>query len=687
MSINTRTNSSSGASAAAIILALWALGGLVVWLVLGWVWTTDDLGPIVPPGIDPTWPVEQLRAVGAFLALNLAAFGWGALVLSLLRVPRPAPPIIRLAVALSIGHIVVAALTFCAGIVHLLPWGLLILAVGFVGVGLEWKTRRPCNCARPSAWTIAWLVLAAIPLLISFLAALAPVVESDGLRYHLFGPQEYLKAGAIVALPYHAFTNLPFQTNMLFMAAMSFGGERAAQLMHWTYLPLIMIFGGALADRLSRALGRKYSPVPAGVLAGLAPVMTVIAGWPFVDLSTAAFLLAATWALCPGSLRRQDHRLVVSGLFAGAAIGTKLTAIVPATFLGLVVLGILVTRPRKPWRLALFVLPIALVPSPWFVKSAVIHHNPVYPAGYGVFGGPEWDADTDAFYKAKAAEKGFGKGPMDLVRSPWDITTAWKATPERPGFEDQNPGPMGLALLPAALVALGIGIWRRRTSIAVWLIGTQLIGGWLFWFATYQSVRFLLVPLALIAVAGSVALMILGDRFRPLMQSLLLALGISAAAWQGTYILAVAPTRPAVAGIGLVDEESFLSAVLNFYDAVAWLNVEAEPGEKVYYIGEHRGLYAEYPAILSDWFDKPRVLVDIRTTPNNDAMLAQWREEGVRYVLFNFAELRMYEQAYFRPRFTDAEWTRYEDLIHRLMQGVVFSPRDNVFVIDLKAVQ
>ena len=56
-----------------------------------------------------------------------------------------------------------------------------------------------------------------------------------------------LKAGGIVHLPWHAFTNLPFQQHMLYVPGIWLGGMRTPQLIHWAHLPMIMIFAGAIA--------------------------------------------------------------------------------------------------------------------------------------------------------------------------------------------------------------------------------------------------------------------------------------------------------------------------------------------------------------------------------------------------------------------------------------------------------
>jgi hypothetical protein len=238
---------------------------------------------------------------------------------------------------------------------------------------------------------------------------------------------------------------------------------------------------------------------------------------------------------------------------------------------------------------------------------------------------------------------------------------------------------------------LGWGLLRRRRSPVVWLFVLHVLAGWVAWFYTYQSVRFLLPQLGLGAVAGIAAIAFVARRrraFRVAAAPIVFLLAVAGIAWHLSYSLAMNYKRPLAGALGIVPGEIYLSNNLNFYDAVEWLNLEVEEGESVFYIGEHRGLYAKYPAVYSDWFDVPRVLVDIRATDTNDELLRYWRELGVRYVLWNYDELGRYEWNAFEPRFTRKEWQRFLDLRQRLLarRALVISPRKDVFVIDLELV-
>ena len=158
--------------------------------------------------------------------------------------------------------------------------------------------------------------------------------------------------------------------------------------------------------------------------------------------------------------------------------------------------------------------------------------------------------------------------------------------------------------------------------------------------------------------------------------------GIVSVAWLPTYLLA--STRVLQTAVGLHSEDVFINSRFPTYSVIQWLNNNTQQNEPVFYIGEFRAAHADhFKPIASDWFDTPRVLVEIRATKNNDALLALWREQGIRYVLMNLKELGFYEAVYFHPRFTDEEWKRFVALRASLLQRVVYDNSDGIFVASI----
>jgi hypothetical protein len=608
---------------------------LIAWCLLGWGlrWELPVLS------FEPSFNLEAALALPAALlsCVGLAAIGGlllGGQVTAL-------GGWSRLALQFLLGGAAVGAIGSWLG--FFLIGAPILPAIGFVTFMRVLRSRG----AMPSLPEHRFLILLAALMI---LAALAPSVESDGLRYHLAAPQEWFRNGRFALLPLNANSNLPAHLGIL--ATLSGVGTLGVsyQLLNVVHTLAATLMVAAIVRLLASDAPPWASPL-ASLLFLSAPVVMAVGAWPFADLASVAYLLAASYLL---AAREGSWRV---GLLLGAAVATKLSALPQAGLLGLIALAML------PWRnhLPLIVAGTAVV-GPWFLKSWLYHANPLYPLAYGVFGGPEWSAENAQFYAEKAAEKGLGRGALALLLSPWNVTTRWQA------FEAHNPGPALLGLLLPALFVKG-----RTALTAVGLLALS----WLVWFFTYQSVRFLLYPLALIVVLGTAGLAsVLRSR------AILWALVIASALWGFQYRLATTPTFQAA--LGFIGRDPWISARFNGYPATRFLQSEVEQNEPVYYIGEHRPAYAgKYRPVSSDWFDTPRILLDIRLTTTNEELLTQLRAGGVRFILLNQAELGLYEALYFRPRFTDTEWLRFTALREYLAQHILFEVAPQVFVIRL----
>lgn len=693
---------------AAALVVSWGLAALLLWVWRGWrFW--EPAGPVIPPGFPFELPAAQLRAALGGLLAFAVWLGWGRIAERAMDIELPGG-LGAMVLRGMVGSACTGLLALGVGLVGLLPWGLLVLLVGLVGWRGMPLPRREGLADVPRVAGGLWLAA----VVLAGIVGLAPVAESDGLRYHVFGPQEYLKAGRVSALPHQALTNLPSLLQMNFMAAIPLGGLRVT---HWLHGFFLCGLGASifLLARLgaTRAGGANPSRTAswAAAAGALAPVTVVLAGWPFVDLAATAFLVASVWAVSPGSMESRRSQVVLGGFLAGCAVAAKMSVLPVVALVGAVVLVAEVKRRRVALAL-LFGVVCWLPPAPWIAKNLLAHGNPVYPAASGIFPSEEWPEDTAGFYAEKTREKGIGRSPLDFLLSPLDVTVRWQGNlgsdpllyrawvegslygslGERlwsgvsPGFEDHNPGPGWLVLLPLALAGL-VACRRRQEPELGGLLAVLFLGSWVTWFLTYQSVRFLLPAFAGLAVAAGVGASWLGggNMWRERLLALLFAACATAGVlWAGWYNLAVKGNKPVAAAIGFLPQDAFLTASFNAYPAVAYLNARASGAGGVFYIGEHRGLYAEYPATLSDWFDVPRILVAIRGSDTNGAMVDAWAEDGIRFILYNAAELAMYERVYFRPRFSPAEWVRFESLRAAFPAAVAEEPAPGVFVIDVE---
>lgn len=648
------------------LLLAWCAGVAVVWLALGWQLEGAPWGGAVLAA----WPWRgALAAAGGLVTMALAAalglgvgrrLGWW----------RPGPwGTAEWALAMLVGFVVWGIVGGLMGLLVVGPLVLVMLVVlvaALLGRG-AWPPRW-----RGGAPSVAWWIAGAA-LAMAGLAALAPAVQSDGLRYHLAAPQEWLRAGRMVVIPYSANSNMPALQGLLAATLGDFELGRRFQLLSWAGYAGLLLAGGGAGGAMARWMGAPRGAGAAAAVALLAsiPAMAILAAWPFSDVLAVALVVGAVWAALPGGPVMAGRRLPAVALLLGGALATKISLLPIA---GLVAMWALTLQPR---RRALGQLPLCLalgllVLMPWLAKSLLHHGNPVYPLAWGLLGGPEWSAANEEFYRAKLLEKGVPRTAGYLLATPWLAMRYWAS------FEGFNAGPMVLMGLPLAVAA--VAVCRRR--VALGLVGVAALG-WVVWFHTYQSTRFLLPVLALLAVGGgalvAAAAARAGGPWPRAARIVLAAVALAGAAWAPAYHL----TRTHIyrVALGAVDDAVFITRELNSYPAIQWLASETSRNEPVLYIGEHRIAYSRhFLPIASDWFDTPRILVELRATKNNEELAARWRDRGVRFVLLNRSLLQAYRDDYFRPRFSEEEWQRFLALEGWLLERAVYTDELGVVV-------
>lgn len=686
---------------------LWVPLATLGWLLGGWHLAYKGLGALSPSGL----PVAALTALAAATVMaGLLAFCGGMII-------RP----LR-------GHGMRGAEVFALGFLlaqaalgAVLGWGGFLVVGPVVGLPLLaacsfWLWRRERNwlqerylgyrsraaqspgglvSLRRTFHAVTWFFF-----LLVVLAALAPAVESDGLRYHLVAPREWLRAGQFVNLPYNANSNLPALSGLL-VASLTGVVElgRVTQLFQAFNLGALAIISGGLArqvflrlppsadrparDDAERLLGSAMPLLIVGI-----PVVAILGGWPFTDLGSAVFLIAALRVSAPGGWNGAASprgRWFAAGLLLGGAIAVKLSSLPLAVGVGVYAMIRLFRQAGAAGNLAAYVLGGGLVLGPWLVKSLIHHGNPVYPVAWGLLGGTEWSAFNQQLYEYLASRRGMGTGVGALLLLPWNLLRNW------PAFEEHNPGPVVMAFLPVLaaglLLLLAKGYrWNPRRiarSFPVALTAV-LLWGVLTWFFTYQSVRFLIPHLVLLAILGASFLVwLVAARPRLLLElgAWLLVLGIAGASWAPAFRIIDQPVVQAA--IGLEDTEDFITRRFNAYPAVRWLNENTEPGEPVFYVGEFRAAHAEtYRPLASDWFDTPLVLVELRRTGSAPALLDDLSRRHVRHVLYNEAELSLFMDV-FRARFNEREWQQFTELREVLLDNIVYDSMAGVYVCSV----
>ena len=276
-----------------------------------------------------------------------------------------------------------------------------------------------------------------LPLLYSFLLTLTPPFEAfDALSYHLAQPARVLFDGGLrpVDIPAFWYPNL---TENVYLWTLAMSSERAAQMTHlaWAILSILLLWYWAIKI-LSMEIGRKTLLL----IVSLAS-LPLVSSWAYADMALVYYAIAALYSLSSYKRTGSNSWLFLTGIMAGFAMSVKYTSFTIPLACSLL---LLLKRPfSKALKSAFQFSSIALlIALPWYLRNAIIMHNPVYPF---LFNGLYWDSFRSAWYSNSGT--GIGWNLFQILMIPINMIL---------GIHELSPidgriGPLFLILLPFTL--------------------------------------------------------------------------------------------------------------------------------------------------------------------------------------------------------------------------------------------
>ncbi len=503
--------------------------------------------------------------------------------------------------------------------------------------------------SRVEVWLAAFVFFMVITALIS---ALTPPTAWDALLYHLTGPKINIASGWLEVTPQIPETGYPQGMEMLYTWVMLLGSPRAAGVLQW--------FFGILTLLIVRHWGEKIADGRIGWLACSillsATTYTLMMGKAYIDVATIFYTAAGFSAVSQWKNTEQRSFLVLAGLSAGFAFGTKYTGVVIGMGLALL---ILVAQPRKGLRnLITFGFPAVVVSLPWLLKNIVLIGNPTYPFFFGGFG---WD-DIRAYWYSQPGTGLLYTAPWMLMAAPFIMTLVgaegaktWHAT-----F-----GPLFILLVP--LIAVRWKDHRHRTWLRdVIILSLAIYLPWLYGSAVSRLMvqpRFLfpaLPPLAVLAAVAYESLRsfewrlfsihrILGVFIGLVLVLTALQTGIDTLQHQDVPVLA-----------GAISEQDYLYHRLGWYYAAMEEVGDLPEGSKVLFLFEPRSYYCPPDRCLPDgildvWYHARKL------GGTSESLARTWQEEGVSHVLLYALGAQTLKQKGVDP-FTGEDWLELERL-------------------------
>ena len=606
-------------SLAAVAVAVWAGVLLIAFFAnrgedigkLGQVVGDLGGGPLIGAGI-----IDSISGLLIALAIAAAWFGIGNLVVSRLASLESAEKpsyLIELVLSFAVGAAVWSLVWFLLGLagLYMRPVAVVALVLGLLPAAFGFLKFRNAGKGRDESQQAGIvdklvLLLAAVPVLLSLVASLAPPTAKDTLLYHFSVPKAFIAQGSSAFIEGNIASYLALGTEMHVVWAMllggSFGeraGEAAGGAVVWLFFPLLLaaLFGFARAAGISR----RWSLL-AVLMVATVPTAYHVAASAYIDLALALYILLAVFALTRWWRSLETRWLILVAIFLGAALASKLTTLFVIAAFALVVMMRArseADRAGKVAGLGLAALVLAgVIASPWYLRTWAETGSPIFPFYMSIWPGEAagWDIERSNLFQAMNAQYGgYVKTPLDYLAAPWNISVT--AQPELATHFD---GVLGVAFL-LGLPFLAWALWKFEMPAEAKIGSAIAAVMFLFWLFSSQQLRYLLPIVPLLAVGIAAAFERLGesvDGVKQIGQVSFAAAAIAALLTGTAWFLQKAPLGVVLGG---ESKAEYLSRNLDYYPYYRWLNTEADAGHRVWLINMRRDTYNLERPYISDY--------------------------------------------------------------------------------------
>jgi len=506
----------------------------------------------------------------------------------------------------------------------------------------------------------------------AFIWALSPEIFFDSLVYHLGVPNYYLQEGRIAAMTSNICSGFPLLVQMLYTAGIIISDDVLAKLIHFS-------IGLFLAGTLF-TVGRRYISATAGLLSCVVflsmPMVVMNLATTGMDVASCWFTLLAAYALLLFSAREErveprlfDRTLLLAGLFAGLACGTKYQALFTViSGFGVLVYAHFTAAERGDTKMAagqaLFYGAIAgLVFLPWPLKNIFFHGNPLYPFFGKIFGGQQVDPVKwnillgDGFSRSmKATFSGWNELRQFLFH-PWYLTFSGMGNADFTG--------------PFILLCLPLVVFFRVKKPALRHMAVFIAAMWLLWSVSTSMPRFFLQGLTVFSVFLA-ALITAGNKaLKWLFRILLIIVSCYCLQWLNSIEYAQDGWRVV---FGLQDKEAYLTHQhptypSPYYPAAEYINAELPQESKILFAGETRAFYFKRRFIAPSVNDVHPLVLFARSSSTPEELQAKITAAGITHIFLNLGEAarldknyRLFQWDEASIRLFNAWWDRYVEL-------------------------
>ncbi|MBI4056305.1 MAG: glycosyltransferase family 39 protein [Elusimicrobia bacterium] len=432
------------------------------------------------------------------------------------------------------------------------------------------------------AWVLLPITLA---LLYGVVNANAPPTDWDSLAVHLALPKLYAEWETLRPAPWRLHAWDPMALEMLYIPSLLWKDPASTAMVS-------LLFQALMAAALF-VVGRQIFSFRGALLALslflVQPAVISVSGTSGTDFGVGLYGLLGFWCTWRWKQSRQSLWLYLSGIFSGLAMSCKLTGLLLAAALGILLLFSVLGK-KATWKDFLaWTSMLLLWGSPWYLRTAIYTGNPVWPHFSSLFHGTPRDLILAAKQKMAVME-GVGHHVSDLLLLPLHLLFQ----PEKFRYGSQ------FLMIPFFILGIASGRDLLKNSFTRWVlsyIGLFTLG----WFYVLQSWRYF-IPLfpwmALLVCYWSQEHWSQKSWKRILSSTL--AIGF-------IPLFSLSANNALFPVLGLTSqqtqlspEEAYLSHSINSYPAMDFLNKNLTSQDKILLFREVRGFYLDKEYLVGD---------------------------------------------------------------------------------------
>lgn len=491
---------------------------------------------------------------------------------------------------------------------------------------------------KPEFFNRFFLTLSIISIASAFLASGSPAVGHDAQAYHVYCPSVWASEGKIGPISYNPNALQPFLVQMFFLFGLLVKNIAIGKIIG----PASFLFLGIAAASFARRFSGFSDAAPAIVatLVYLTPGLAAQAPYAYVDVPLSFFVFLSFYAMFQFFTVDKYRFLIISGLFAGLAMGTKILALqsLLALFCVFILWVFLLKRSRVFFRALMIWGALALVVGGiWYLRSWIVRGNPVFPYFNHFFTGKPWFSDV-------ADSIGIGRDFLAFVSAPFLLFLA----PDYFGGGDNRLGLVYFFSLPLVIL---LPRSTGKTILSVFVSASFII-----WFFLVQNQRFIFPAVAGMALLSTEGFLYFKQRL-PRFQSAIKILFLILLASQ--LILIFYYNGKLSRYLVSSSSESFLAKTERAYEISNWAKTSLPANSRVVTVNEPC-LYYLGPS-STRWEMIQRFEGNLPESATDPEAIRFLKKEGYTHLLVrffagedfdgNFAQFKKIKEELFEDRF------------------------------------